>query len=151
MCAIFCREAGDGVCPIYYFNATDSTCTFGDIEGDLGLVPHGQGVKAMTYIGAPELTVERSKLKIYANAVSLCKAWSISVGPSHAIIMGSHGKGCANIIYRLVPEPAKIPVYPERPQSECFGQVVIEYDNGILACGGGNTRTCHHLRWVKKP
>ena len=74
MCAIFCREAGDGVCPIYYFNATDSTCTFGDIEGDLGLVPHGQGVKAMTYIGAPELTVERSKLKIYANATSLYRS-----------------------------------------------------------------------------
>ena len=61
MCAIFCREAGDGVCPIYYFNATDSTCTFGDVDGDLVLVPHGQGVKAMADVAAPELAVEMSE------------------------------------------------------------------------------------------
>ena len=61
MCSIFCREAGGGVCPIYYFNATDSTCTFGDVEGDLILVPHGHGVKAMKDVAAAEHTVERSK------------------------------------------------------------------------------------------
>ena len=63
--------------------------------------------------------------------------------------MGALDKGCANIIYRLVPEPARIPVYPERPHSDCSGQVVIEYDQGILACGGGITKACHHYRYKK--
>ena len=40
---------------------TDSTCTFGDVEGDLVLVPHGQGVKAMADITASEHSVERSE------------------------------------------------------------------------------------------
>ena len=62
MCAIFCREAGLGACPSYYFNATESTCTFGDVEGDLILVPHGQGVKAMSDVAAEEHAVDRSEI-----------------------------------------------------------------------------------------
>ena len=69
-------------------------------------------------------------------------------GPSHALLLGATDKGCANIVYRLVPEPARIPAYPERPHSDCYGQFAIEYDNGILACGGGSTRTCHHYRFA---
>ena len=72
-------------------------------------------------------------------------------GPSHALLLGATSKGCANIVYRLVPEPARIPAYPERPHSDCYGQFVIEYDNGILACGGGTTRACHHYRFVGVP
>lgn len=61
--------------------------------------------------------------------------------------MGATDSGCTNLIYNLVPEPVRDPPYPERSLADCSFPMLTEFDNGILACGGGGSRECHHLPW----
>ena len=68
-------------------------------------------------------------------------------GDSHVLMLGAADNGCANLIYNLVPEPVRDPPYPERALADCNSPLLVEFDLGILACGGGNSKECHHLPW----
>ena len=39
-------------------------------------------------------------------------------------------------------------IFPERPcGTNCSNPMSVQFDGGVLVCGGGSATHCHHLKW----
>lgn len=67
----------------------------------------------------------------------------------HVFIMGATGTGMANMVYSTNPMLSGSITIPERPceGGNCHGSISVEFDGGILSCGGGYSLLCHHFAW----
>ena len=53
------------------------------------------------------------------------------------------------MVYLTNPILSKASFIPERPceADNCHGAISVEFEGGILSCGGGNSLLCHHYAW----